>query len=87
MLTRNGFGICLFADTYAAKFTRLSNEARALDRAVWCLVAGPDVMARASGRSSLSFGAAVTVENHPGEGSTAAAGLGRESPATVTRCS
>ena len=31
VLSENGFRICLFADTDAAKFTRLSNEACAHD--------------------------------------------------------
>src|SRR3979490_177236 len=43
---------------------------------------GPDVMARAvSPKLSELWGQPVTVENHPGEGSTEAPGLGAKSPA------
>ena len=49
---------------------------------------GPDLMARAlSPKLSELWGQPVTVENHPGAGSTAAPAWSRSRRPTVTHCS
>ena len=49
---------------------------------------GPEVVATAVGRKLAElWGQPVTVENHPGAGSTAAPAMVARSPADVTRCS
>ena len=52
------------------------------------LGSGPEVIATAVSRRLAELWAqSVTVENHPGAGSTAAPAMVAKSPPTVTRCS
>jgi len=77
----DGSGIFSLVISDAASFPGLPLEARAHDRTIrgW---GGPDLMARAiSPKLSQLWGQPVTVENHPGEGSTAAPALVAKSPA------
>lgn len=77
----DGFGACVLAGCDAARFRRLSSEASA-DNRTFGAGGGPDIIARAiSPKLTALWGQPVTVENHPGAGSTAAPALVAQLPA------